>query len=86
MFNGHGVGREFHCLPLVLHHLNDEPGEMLENSIFTIEPILQVATPESRSHGQKFTHYTANGQLAAQFEHAASTLELTLKEKDDFLT
>ncbi|KAJ2840537.1 hypothetical protein FBU31_000337, partial [Coemansia sp. 'formosensis'] len=37
---GHGIGRCFHQNPLIYHHYNEEPGEMVPGMAFTIEPIL----------------------------------------------
>jgi methionine aminopeptidase len=34
--SGHGIGKEFHCLPLVYHHRNQEEGIMTVGSTFTI--------------------------------------------------
>ncbi|CDO77194.1 hypothetical protein BN946_scf184747.g7 [Trametes cinnabarina] len=50
-FSGHGIGREFHRQPWILHHLNDEPGVMQPGDCFTIEPaIIQGTDP----HGWTF--------------------------------
>ncbi len=37
---GHGIGREIHEPPHILHHVNDMPGELIEGMTFTIEPML----------------------------------------------
>ena len=47
-FTGHGIGEEFHCLPYVLHHRNDERGTMRPGMAFTVEPALTEGSPEVR--------------------------------------
>lgn len=38
-FTGHGVGRDFHHLPFILHYRNDYAGELVPGMVFTIEPM-----------------------------------------------
>ncbi|RLN96735.1 hypothetical protein BBJ28_00024999 [Nothophytophthora sp. Chile5] len=47
-YTGHGIGKEFHCLPFILHHRNGEPGHMLPGMAFTVEPALTEGSPEVR--------------------------------------
>ncbi|RXK36013.1 methionine aminopeptidase, type I [Tremella mesenterica] len=50
-FGGHGIGKSFHQPPWILHHRNDEQGEMKIGDCFTIEPPLVQG---SRSKVQKY--------------------------------
>ncbi|XP_072970687.1 methionine aminopeptidase 1B, chloroplastic-like [Typha angustifolia] len=68
-FVGHGVGRVFHSEPIILHHRNDHPGRMVEGQTFTIEPILTMGSIECITWDDGWTSLTADGSLAAQFEH-----------------
>ncbi|XP_015895670.2 methionine aminopeptidase 1B, chloroplastic [Ziziphus jujuba] len=68
-FVGHGVGTVFHSEPIILHHRNDRGGCMVEGQTFTIEPILTIGTTECISWPDNWTMLTADGSLAAQFEH-----------------
>ncbi|KAI4381430.1 hypothetical protein MLD38_007500 [Melastoma candidum] len=68
-FVGHGVGTIFHSQPIINHHRNEEPGIMVENQTFTIEPILTLGRIESVTWPDNWTTLTADGGPAAQFEH-----------------
>ncbi|KAH9854891.1 methionine aminopeptidase [Lenzites betulinus] len=69
-FSGHGIGREFHRQPWILHHLNDEPGEMQPGDCFTIEPaIIQGTEPRGWTFPDGWTVSTENCARAAQAEH-----------------
>ncbi|OSC97962.1 methionine aminopeptidase [Trametes coccinea BRFM310] len=69
-FSGHGIGREFHRQPWILHHLNDEPGEMQPGDCFTIEPaIIQGTDPHGWTFPDGWTVSTENCARAAQAEH-----------------
>ncbi|ORX47219.1 methionine aminopeptidase, merops subfamily M24 [Hesseltinella vesiculosa] len=67
--SGHGIGREFHCLPLIYHHLNDEEGLMAPGMIFTIEPILCQGLSMGVMWPDEWTISTVDGGRSAQFEH-----------------
>ncbi|KAI0677699.1 methionine aminopeptidase [Trametes maxima] len=69
-FTGHGIGRDFHRQPWILHHLNDEPGEMQPGDCFTIEPaIIQGTDPDSFTFPDGWTVATSNCARSAQAEH-----------------
>ncbi|KAF9195349.1 hypothetical protein BGZ50_004725 [Haplosporangium sp. Z 11] len=74
-FSGHGIGREFHCLPLIYHHDNDEDGTMEEGMIFTIEPMFCQGTALGVQWPDKWTVATADGGRSAQFEHTVPPRE-----------
>ncbi|KAF2588639.1 hypothetical protein F2Q70_00041752 [Brassica cretica] len=48
---------------------NDEPEHMVEGHTFTIEPILTIGTTECVTWPDNWTTLTADGGVAAQFEH-----------------
>lgn len=68
-FVGHGVGTVFHSEPIILHDRNDRPGCMVEGQTFTIEPILTLGSIDCVMWDDGWTALTADGSLAAQFEH-----------------
>jgi len=70
-FCGHGLGRVFHTPPSVLHY--GRPGEGLalrEGMFFTIEPMVNVGTYETRILSDGWTAVTRDRSLSAQFEHS----------------
>ncbi|CAN6902007.1 unnamed protein product, partial [Brassica oleracea] len=48
---------------------NDEPEHMVEGHTFTIEPILTIGPTECVTWPDNWTTLTADGGVAAQFEH-----------------
>ncbi|KMT08211.1 hypothetical protein BVRB_6g142650 [Beta vulgaris subsp. vulgaris] len=68
-FVGHGVGTVFHSEPVIYHHRNRRPGEMVEGLTFTIEPILTMGSIDCITWGDNWTTVTNDGSPAAQFEH-----------------
>lgn len=70
-FCGHGVGREFHSAPNVLHYGRPGTGAVLEEGmIFTIEPMVNLGRPESKTLADDWTAVTRDGRDSAQFEHS----------------
>ncbi|CAO3630483.1 unnamed protein product [Cunninghamella blakesleeana] len=67
--SGHGIGKEFHCLPLIYHHVNDEIGSMTPGTVFTIEPILCQGSSIGLMYPDEWTISTVDGGRSAQFEH-----------------
>ncbi|KAI7885433.1 peptidase M24, structural domain-containing protein [Mucor mucedo] len=67
--SGHGIGKEFHSLPLIYHHINDEEGEMVSGTTFTIEPILCQGSASGIMWPDQWTISTVDGGRSAQFEH-----------------
>ncbi|KAI9907645.1 hypothetical protein PsorP6_004784 [Peronosclerospora sorghi] len=74
-FMGHGIGKEFHCLPFILHHRNSEPGKMLPGMAFTVEPALTEGDPEIVDWDDGWTVATADGGRSAQAEHTVLITE-----------
>jgi methionyl aminopeptidase len=67
---GHGIGREMHEDPQVLHF--GKPGRGLplrEGMVFTIEPMINQGTHRTATRDDGWTVVTADGKLSAQFEH-----------------
>ena len=69
-FCGHGIGKQFHEPPSVLHFGNKGEGlELKEGMIFTIEPMLNIGTNEVKILEDGWTVVTKDKKLSAQFEH-----------------
>ena len=67
---GHGIGKEFHCSPQVLHYGKAGKGlELSAGMCFTIEPMVNAGVPETRSLSDNWTVVTKDGKLSAQWEH-----------------
>jgi len=72
-FCGHGIGREMHEAPQVLHFGQRGQGLTLrEGMTFTIEPMLNQGRRGSRTLDDGWTVVTADGKLSAQFEHTVA--------------
>ncbi len=69
-FGGHGIGRAMHMPPHVSHVGTRGSGARLhEGMTFTIEPMINLGSPEVRVLDDGWTVVTRDGQLSAQFEH-----------------
>jgi methionyl aminopeptidase len=69
-YGGHGIGRVMHADPHVPHTGTRGTGMRLKaGMVFTIEPMINLGSPEVRLLGDKWTVVTADGSLSAQFEH-----------------
>jgi methionyl aminopeptidase len=74
-FCGHGIGRNFHEDPMVLHYRNKGRGDrILEGMVFTIEPMINEGAADVRVASDGWTVLTKDGSWSAQFEH---TLAMT---------
>lgn len=70
---GHGIGREMHEAPQVLHFGRPGTGLTLrEGMVFTIEPMLNQGGRTVRTEDDGWTVVTADGKLSAQFEHTVA--------------
>jgi methionyl aminopeptidase len=70
-FTGHGIGRTFHS-GLVIPHYDAAPSysTLIEPGMtFTIEPMLNLGTPDWEMWDDKWTVVTADRRRSAQFEH-----------------
>lgn len=67
---GHGIGREFHEEPQVLHYGKPGTGLALEKGmVFTIEPMINAGGRETRLLSDNWTVVTRDHSLSAQWEH-----------------
>ncbi|MDR5759263.1 type I methionyl aminopeptidase [Caballeronia sp. LZ035] len=70
---GHGIGREMHEDPQVLHWGRPRTGLRLqEGMVFTIEPMLNQGRSAVWTEQDGWTVLTRDGQLSAQFEHTVA--------------
>lgn len=70
---GHGIGREMHEQPQVLHFGKPGTGLALrEGMVFTIEPMLNRGRRNVRTEADGWTVVTVDGSLSAQFEHTVA--------------
>jgi len=70
---GHGIGREMHEDPQVLHYGRPGSGlELEEGMVFTIEPMLNEGRAAIRSHPDEWPVHTRDGKLSAQFEQTVA--------------
>jgi len=76
-YTGHGVGREFHEPPQVVHVGRRGHGDVLRpGMVFTIEPMINLGGPKtSLSKVDGWTVRTADGSLSAQWEHTVAVTE-----------
>jgi len=70
---GHGIGRDMHEEPQVLHFGRPGTGLPLrEGMVFTIEPMLNQGRRTVRTEDDGWAVTTADGKLSAQFEHTVA--------------
>ena len=71
-YGGHGIGKNFHEDPHVLHHFSpDNKIRLKEGMIFTVEPMINMGkSPEVKTSATDgWTVTTVDGDISAQFEH-----------------
>jgi methionyl aminopeptidase len=77
---GHGIGREMHEPPQVLHWGKPKTGLVLkEGMVFTIEPMLNQGRDEVETEDDGWTVVTCDGKLSAQFEHTVAVTATGVK-------
>ena len=70
-FCGHGLGRQFHSPPEVLHYGTKAQGTPLkEGMFFTIEPMINQGGDDVLILEDGWTSVTKDRSLSAQFEHS----------------
>lgn len=76
-YTGHGLGREFHEAPLVVHVGRRGTGDVMRPGMtFTIEPMINIGSHKtSLSKVDGWTVRTADGALSAQWEHTILVTE-----------
>jgi methionyl aminopeptidase len=70
---GHGVGRSMHEEPQIPNY--GEPGrgpQLAEGMTFAIEPMITAGGPEVVLHDDEWSISSADGSLAAHFEHTVA--------------
>lgn len=73
---GHGIGRNFHEAPQVLHYGKPETGVILEpGMIFTIEPMINAGKRNIKVLSDGWTVVTKDRALSAQWEHTILVTE-----------
>ena len=69
-FCGHGIGKEFHKEPSILHYGKKGTGEKIKaGMIFTIEPMINLGNYQTKTLNDGWTAVTKDKSLSAQFEH-----------------
>ena len=87
-FCGHGIGREFHEEPHVLHYGKAGTGMTMEpGMIFTIEPMINQGKRHMKILPDGWTAVTKDHSLSAQWEHTILVTEtgheiLTLRKQE----
>lgn len=75
-YGGHGVGIEFHEEPFVPHIGKKGEGMiLLPNMTFTIEPMINIGSPEADVLEDDWTAVTIDGSLSSQWEHTIRVTE-----------
>ncbi len=75
-FCGHGLGRQFHQAPSVVHYGKPGKGTRLEPGMFfTIEPMINEGVWQIKVKDDGWTAVTEDGKLSAQFEHSLAVTE-----------
>ncbi len=75
-FCGHGIGKEFHTPPSVLHYGNVGDGpELLPGMFFTIEPMINLGDWKVKILKDGWTAVTKDKSYSAQFEHTIGITE-----------
>jgi methionyl aminopeptidase len=73
---GHGIGTQFHEEPQVPNHGQPKRGPRLaEGMTIAIEPMITAGHYATRTLPDKWTVVTADGSLAAHFEHTVAILK-----------
>ncbi|CAL4320158.1 type I methionyl aminopeptidase [Buchnera aphidicola] len=67
---GHGIGKEFHEDPYILHYFNKNNKILFkEGMVFTIEPIINSGKSDVICMDDSWTIKTKDNSLSAQYEH-----------------
>ncbi|MBX3663946.1 MAG: type I methionyl aminopeptidase [Burkholderiales bacterium] len=75
-FCGHGIGRNFHEEPQILHYGRPGTGLRLEPGMtFTVEPMINAGKPDIRQMADGWTIVTKDHSLSAQWEHTVLVTE-----------
>ena len=87
-FVGHGIGKEMHEDPQVLHYGKPNRGKrLIENMVITIEPMVNVGGYEMRLEDNGWVARTKDGSVSCQFEHTLVVKKdkaMILTNQDDY--
>ena len=79
-FVGHGVGLKVHEGPQVPNYVSIGTNWKLRpGMVLAIEPMLVAGSYKLRTHPNNWTIFTADGEMAAHFEHSIAILEAGAK-------
>lgn len=87
---GHGIGKEMHEKPQVLHYGKPHTGLVLEAGMtFTIEPMINQGSKKVKTKKDGWTVVTRDKKLSAQWEHTILVTQtgfevLTLRHEENF--
>ncbi|MCZ6804659.1 MAG: type I methionyl aminopeptidase [Proteobacteria bacterium] len=87
---GHGIGKEFHEDPQILHYGRPNTGLKLEAGMtFTIEPMINLGKRQVKLLSDEWTVVTRDRSLSAQWEHTILVTEdgydvLTKRSDENF--
>ena len=90
-FCGHGIGRQFHSAPQVVHYGRPNTGaQLIDGMAFTIEPMINLGRRHVRILSDHWTVVTADRKLSAQWEHTILVTDtgyevLTLRDEENFV-
>lgn len=85
---GHGIGRDMHEAPEVLHYGNAGKGIVLQQGMtFTIEPMINQGKAKVKHKRDGWTVVTSDKKLSAQWEHTIAVTAdgyevLTLRDEE----
>lgn len=85
-FGGHGIGKTFHEGNSWVGHYKGPKGQRIEpGMIFTVEPMINLGSPELYIEDDDWTARTMDGSISAQWEHtvlvtATGVEKLTVSE------
>lgn len=75
-FCGHGIGKNFHEEPQILHYGKPGTGmKLLSGMTFTVEPMINAGRRDIRQMADGWTIVTADHSLSAQWEHTVLVTE-----------
>ena len=70
---GNSIGRGFHEEPTLYHFRNNVLKQFIEvGHVFTIEPMINVGRPGTKTLSDGWTAVTRDGSLSAQWEHTVA--------------
>ncbi|MEJ6473531.1 type I methionyl aminopeptidase [Pseudoalteromonas piscicida] len=73
---GHGIGKEMHEAPNVLHYGKENTGMTLKPGMtFTIEPMINQGSAKTKTKQDGWTVITRDKKLSAQWEHTVLVTE-----------